>query len=103
MQLEIDIAQNVIEILGEPIEIGSDKIIQTNAIFFRNEKSSDLNEFIQSEKISMYVLDSIHIEAGQRVKYRGNEYHVTRVYQENGIKKLGLRCPKEHRSETILP
>jgi hypothetical protein len=103
MNLLLSVAENVIEALGHHIRILDNPPIETKGILFRNPIRNDLSEYIQSEKVCLYVLDSIEVSTGLRVVYKDEEFEITRISMENGTKKLGLKCPKEQKLETLFP
>ncbi len=103
MNILISIAENVIGALGETVVLLGKDTLETKGVLFRNPKSNELSDYIHAEKVILYVLDSVEASVGQRLVYKGEEFEITRISKENGTKKLGLKCPKEHKLEKILP
>ena len=98
MELALSMAENVIEALGELVFIKGDKYIKSKGVLFRNKRANELSDYVETEEVSLYVLHSVPVKVGDSIFHKKVEYEVTRITkEENGTKKLGVRCKKEHK------
>lgn len=100
MGIALTLSSTVIEHLGEDFELEG----KTVTGIFNRETKNNFSEYLNNPKVFMHVREILRVEKNDLLNYRGDPYKVVRVVKEQeGIKKLELRCAKEQKLETILP
>lgn len=89
---------NVFGLLGEDIIVSN---VKTKGVISKANIKNESSDYIFEEKTTLFVLDSVEAKVGDSVIYRSKKMKISSIKNERGYKKLGLRCVKEPKFETI--